>query len=157
MLETGPSVLLFLVGGVEPLIGHWQGAKPSLVIIVAFEVRRILFSVLWRLVFIAILGCDDLAMSFNIVTALAIVAVLGWIHAIYHIVRISVVHACRWRILVERAIVESFRIMQALHVLCLIVRVGLRLLLPDGHTSYRRHSPAFFIFNLLTGRPRRRD
>ena len=94
MLETGPSVLQFLVGGVEPLVGHWQGAKPSLIIIVAFEVRRILFSVLWRLVFIAILGCDDLAMSFNIVTAPAIVAVLGWIHAIYHIVRISVVHAC---------------------------------------------------------------
>ena len=86
MLETGPSVLQFLVGGVEPLIGHWQGAKPSLVIIVAFEVLQILFSMLWRLVFIAILGCDDLAMSFNIVTALAIVAVLGWVHAIYRVV-----------------------------------------------------------------------
>ena len=86
MLETGPSVLQFLVGGVEPLIGHWQGAKLSLVIIVAFEVLQILFSMLWRLVFIAILGCDDLAMSFNIVTALAIVAVLGWVHAIYRVV-----------------------------------------------------------------------
>ena len=86
MLETGPSVLQFLVGGVEPLIGHWQGAKPSLVIIIAFEVLQILFSMLWRLVFIAILGCDDLAMSFNIVTALAIVAVLGWVHAIYRVV-----------------------------------------------------------------------
>ena len=86
MLETGPCVLQFLVEGVEPLIGHWQGTKASMVIIFAFEIRQILFSVLWWLVFIAILGCDDLAMSFNIVTALAVVAIMGWIHAIYRFI-----------------------------------------------------------------------
>ena len=86
MLETSPSVLQFLVEGVEPLIGHWQGTKASMVIIFAFEIRQILFSVLRRLVFIAILGCDDLAMSFNIVTALAVVAIMGRIHAIYRFI-----------------------------------------------------------------------
>ena len=45
--------------------------------------------------------------------------------------------------------------MQALHVLCLIVRISLRLLLPDGYISHRHQSPALFILNLLTRRPGR--
>ena len=44
--------------------------------------------------------------------------------------------------------------MQALHVLCLIVGAGLRLLLADSHAAHFHHLPAFFVFNLLTSRPR---